>query len=92
LEIEKSSQEGIRFAGKFIVAAVSTERASIVFKDWYIEKAKEKISPRVNLHARNLGVQYNKVMVSDLKYRWGSCTPKDNLNFKWGYKTTRAKT
>ncbi len=22
-------------------------------------------------------------MVSDLKYRWGSCTPKDNLNFNW---------
>lgn len=83
LEIEKSSKEGIRFAGKFIVAAVSTERASTVFKDWYIQKAKEKILPRVNLHARNLGVQYNKVMVSDLKYRWGSCTPKDNLNFNW---------
>ena len=24
-----------------------------------------------------------KILISDLKYRWGSCTPKDNLNFNW---------
>lgn len=22
-------------------------------------------------------------MVSELKYRWGSCTPNDSLNFNW---------
>jgi len=39
--------------------------------------------PRVKRHARNLGVEFSKVMISDLKYRWGSCTPKNNLNFNW---------
>jgi hypothetical protein len=34
---------------------------------------------RVKLHARNLGVQFNKVMMSELKYRWGSCTPNDKV-------------
>ena len=43
----------------------------------------EKITPKVRYHAKNMGVEYNKVLISDLKYRWGSCTPKDNLNFNW---------
>ena len=83
LEIEQSAKEEIRFVGKFIVAAVSHERASIVFKEWYKQQARKTIIPRVERHARNVGVHYNKVMISDLKYRWGSCTPKDNLNFNW---------
>ena|SRR5437764_469740 len=24
-----------------------------------------------------------KEFISDLKYRWGSCSPKSNLNFNW---------
>lgn len=83
LEIEQSEKEEIRFVGKFIVAAVSRERASKVFKNWYKARAKEIIIPRVRQYVRNVGVHYNKVIISDLKYRWGSCTPKDNLNFNW---------
>ena len=44
---------------------------------------KNEIIPKVRFYANNLGVTYNKIMISDLKYRWGSCTPKDNLNFNW---------
>jgi len=83
LEIERSPEEKIRFAGKFIIAAVSSERASEVFKNWYKKQAAKKLPEKVARHAKNLGVQYNKVFISDLKYRWGSCTPKDNLNFNW---------
>ncbi len=83
LEIVKSDKEEIRFAGKFIVAAVSSERASAVFKDWYKKQASRIITERVERYARNLGVKYNKVLISDLKYRWGSLTPKNNLNFNW---------
>ncbi|MDM8549790.1 restriction endonuclease subunit S [Desulfobacterales bacterium HSG2] len=49
--------------------------ASRLFRSWYFNKAKEKIIPKVRFYAKKLGVTYNKVMVSDLKYRWGSCTP-----------------
>jgi len=83
LEIEKSDVDQIRFAGKFIIAAVSPEKASSIFVAWYKKRAMEKIVPRVKYHAKNMGVQFNKVFVSELKYRWGSCTPKDNLNFNW---------
>ncbi|WP_456409074.1 M48 family metallopeptidase [Caldithrix abyssi] len=83
LEIVNNAEESIRFAGKFIIAAVSGERASEVFKEWYKEQAKQIIPERVQRYASNLGVHYNKVLISDLKYRWGSCTPKNNLNFNW---------
>lgn len=83
LEIQKGSEESIRFIGRFIVTGISPDRAAKLFREWYIGKAKKKIIPRVKMHARNLGVQFNKVMVSELKYRWGSCTPHDSLNFNW---------
>lgn len=83
LEIQKGSEESIRFIGRFIVTGISPDRAAKLFREWYVGKAKKKIIPRAKLHARNLGVLFNKVMVSELKYRWGSCTPHDSLNFNW---------
>ena len=83
LEIQKGTEESIRFQGKFIVTGVSSNRAATLFREWYITKARKKIIPRVKQHANNLGVVVNKVMVSELKYRWGSCTPSDSLNFNW---------
>ncbi len=65
------------------MTSISSDRAAKLFKEWYIDNARNKIILRVKLHAGNLGVQVNKVMVSELKYRWGSCTPNDSLNFNW---------
>lgn len=83
LEVKKGKDEHIRFVGKFIVIGATPGRASNLFTKWYREKAKEHITDRVARHARNLGVQFNAVHISELKYRWGSCTPKNNLNFNW---------
>jgi len=83
LEIQKGTEESIRFQGKFIVTGISPDRAATLFREWYVSKARKKIIPRVKQHALNLGVAVNKVMVSELKYRWGSCTPSDSLNFNW---------
>lgn len=83
LEIQKGSEESIRFQGKFIVTGISPDRAATLFREWYFAKARKKIIPMVKQHAINLGVTVNKVMVSELKYRWGSCTPSDSLNFNW---------
>ena len=47
------------------------------------KEAKEKMLPRVKVHARDLGVDVAKVRIVDNRYRWGSCTLKDNVNFNW---------
>jgi predicted metal-dependent hydrolase len=72
LEVIKDGEESIRFMSKFVVTGARSNRAGKLFKDWYVIKAKDKIIPRVKRHAQNMGVGVNKVMVSDLKYRWGS--------------------
>ena len=34
-------------------------------------------------HARNLGVAYQDAKIGNGKYRWGSCTPNDNVILNW---------
>jgi predicted metal-dependent hydrolase len=77
------TKRGIRFVGRFVVTGATPNRASRLFREWYLDQARKHITPRVEQHARNLGVHFNRVLVSDLSFRWGSCTPKDNLNFNW---------
>ncbi len=76
------TDEGIHFTQKFLVPKrlLGDKR---VFQAWYQEKAKEKILPRVLIHAKNLGVAFKEAKISDSKLRWGSCTPNDNVIFNW---------
>jgi predicted metal-dependent hydrolase len=54
-----------------------------VLRDWYLAQAKEKILPRAAQRARDLGVVIGAARIVDNRYRWGSCTAKDNINFNW---------
>lgn len=83
LEIAKDADAPLRFDGRFHLALNAREDAPKLFKAWFKERAREIITPQVEEIARNLGVTYNRIMISDLKYRWGSCTPLNNLNFNW---------
>jgi len=75
--------DGIIFESKFLISRSFKPLAAQFIRDWFMESAKRIIPPKVKTFARQLGVKYNRVLVSDLKYRWGSCTPKNNLNFNW---------
>ncbi len=83
--IEITEEEGdiVFHNGKFFVPKSLKTNRYEVFQNWYINKAKEKILSRVPHHAERLGVSYNQAKISDSKYRWGSCTPRDNVNFNW---------
>ncbi len=35
------------------------------------------------MSARSGELHYKAIKITESKYRWGSCTPKDNLNFNW---------
>ncbi|MGI6120026.1 MAG: M48 family metallopeptidase [Desulfosporosinus sp.] len=52
-------------------------------KQWYISRAKEIITKRLEFFANKMGVQYNTVRFKNQKTRWGSCSLKGNLNFNW---------
>lgn len=83
LQVFDAEIESIVFKQKFIIHKTVQTQANELFNTWYIAKANQKICPRVALYAKNLGLEYNEVKIADLKYRWGSCTPNDNLIFNW---------
>lgn len=72
----------IRFEQKFIVPRACVGELP-AFRDWFISQAKATILPRVVSHAKNLGVVFKEAKIGDGKYRWGSCTPQDNVIFNW---------
>ena len=83
LEVIAEDFSGILFDNKFLISRSSVSEAQLHLRAWYIDRAEEKIVPQVQFYARHLGVSYKNILISDLKYRWGSCTPKNTLNFNW---------
>lgn len=83
IEIVERGCEEIRFTQRFIVPSslVSGEKGAM--REWYVARANEKILPRVRRHAHQLGVEYKGAKIVDNRYRWGSCTVNDNVNFNW---------
>lgn len=84
IEIIKNGSNEIQFEHRFLIpVALSEKKGRTVLRDWYIDQAKSVVIPRVNRFAKDLGVEFSKAKISDSRYRWGSCTTKDNLNFNW---------
>jgi predicted metal-dependent hydrolase len=52
-------------------------------REWYIERAKGKIIPRVTMLALSLGVDIAGVKIVDNRFRWGSCTLNDYVSLNW---------
>jgi predicted metal-dependent hydrolase len=83
IEVVKTGLSEIQFSNRFLIPASYMGKRKEVMKEWYVNKAKEKIIPRVEHFVTKLGVEYNKVKIVDNRYRWGSCTAKNNVNFNW---------
>jgi predicted metal-dependent hydrolase len=75
--------EGIEFNQRFRISRTNQANANALFKKWYLTKALEKIEPLAKEYAKSLGVEYNECKTSEMKYRWGSCTPNNNIIFNW---------
>lgn len=83
IELADAADDAVQFAGKFLIPRSRASERKRVLRQWYVERAQEKILPRVKLHAKNLGVSYAQAKIIDSRLRWGSCTPGNNLNFNW---------
>ena len=83
IEVVKNGLAGIQFSHRFLIPASQGKKRQEVLREWYINRAKEKIVQQVKLHARRLGVDIAGVKIVDSRYRWGSCTLKNNVNFNW---------
>lgn len=83
IEVTNDGIDEVHFDHKFFVPRQHAAKRKEVLRAWYIAKAKKKILPRVERHARDLGVDYAVAKIVDNRYRWGSCTAKNNVNFNW---------
>jgi predicted metal-dependent hydrolase len=75
--------EGIEFDQRFKISKTNQSQANDLFKKWYLKEALQKIEPLATKYAKSLGVEYNQFKTSEMKYRWGSCTPSNNIIFNW---------
>lgn len=73
----------LKFDNGFFLLRDYQPIARQLFINWYKERAYEKIPERVQWYARKRGFTYNKISITDANIRWGSCSPKGNLNFSW---------
>jgi predicted metal-dependent hydrolase len=83
IEVTETGSGEIEFARLFRVPAARQAKRREVLRDWYIARAKETILARAERHARELGVEYAEAKIVHNRYRWGSCTVNDTVNFNW---------
>lgn len=83
LEVVDGEFEGLRFDGGFKLSRSQVGVAREVFQDWYFAQSRDYIVPRVKRYAERMGVGHGDIRIRDLRYRWGSCTPKNHLVFNW---------
>ena len=83
IEMADTDASKIEFVHRFIIPPSYASRGKAVLREWYVERAEEKILPRVRQHAKSLGVTYQHARIVDNRYRWGSCTVNNNVNFNW---------
>jgi len=83
IQITETESGEIEFKQKFLIPPNIASSGPKGFISWYTMRAEEKIPVRVQHHAVQLGVEYGEVKIMDSRYRWGSCTVNNNLNFNW---------
>jgi predicted metal-dependent hydrolase len=83
IEVAGTESGEIEFRQRFIIPGPHQTKRHKVLRDWYIARANEKILARVRQHARTLGVDFTAAKIVDNRYRWGSCTVRDRVNFNW---------
>lgn len=83
IEIVKSEMQEIVFDQRFIIPESLLCNRKKILQDWYITHAEMIMLPKVDAYAKSLGVKHNKTRIVDNRFRWGSCTPQDNINLNW---------
>ena len=83
IEVVDNETECIQFDQCFLIPASLAPQKKDAMREWYIVRANERILPRVAKQARELGVSFGQARIVDSRYRWGSCTVRDNVNLNW---------
>ena len=83
IELVAGDGKEVRLNRHFLVPSSRAGQRKGAMRDWYVARARKLLLPRVARHARQLGVNFRQAKIVDSRYRWGSCTVKDNVNLNW---------
>jgi len=84
LGVTDNSRGKVQLNGRhFELSLRDRSKGRQLFREWFHTEARKHIPPRAAHHAKTMGVRFKRILVRDLKYRWGSCTPKGTLTFNW---------
>ncbi len=77
---DNCTHRGLRFQyNKFVLNSKDRHKAEGLFKEFYKQKAKEKLEDRVIKYAKQMGVEFKELKILQMKKRWGSCTSGGNI-------------
>jgi predicted metal-dependent hydrolase len=83
LKIKESKNESILLSKGIFIVKVNkntTKKVQEIFKNWLKEHAQKIIEKKSNLHAKRIGVKFDKIIIKDHKERWGSLSKNNTIN------------
>jgi predicted metal-dependent hydrolase len=83
LDFVPEAFKGVRLEEAIRLSRDSQPQAREVLRAWYREEARRHILPKAKYFAAHLGAHPNRILISEMRFRWGSCSPSGNLNFNW---------
>ncbi len=84
LSIEENQDVPLKVSGGFFrLDKKYLNKVDKVFKEFYRDKAEQKIKERLKLIEEKFQHKPRTIKVLELQNRWASWTPKNGLNFHW---------
>ena len=84
IEIVDKTEDGqVVFSQKFLIPSGEVETPSHLLKLWYFQQAEDRIIAKTRQWAKEIGVEAGEITIVDNQYRWGACTPKNNIRLNW---------
>jgi predicted metal-dependent hydrolase len=84
LSIVESQEVPLKMSGGYFqLDKKYLDKADKVFKDFYREKAEQKIKERLKLIQDKFQTKPTSIKVLELQNRWASWSPNNSLNFHW---------
>lgn len=84
LSIEEDQAVPLKLTGGYLrLDKKYLSKAEKVFKEFYREKAQQKIQERMKLIEDKFSTKPSSIKVLELRNRWASWTPKNRLTFHW---------
>ena len=84
LKLTESQDVPLKISGGFFCLDKNfLSKADKVFKEFYRNKAREKIRERLTLIEEKFSYKPTEIKILELQNRWASWTPTNRLNFHW---------